>query len=761
MTVTIALNEYKINDIIDTINTELSVNDIAFISRGIDIGSTLTGSSAPTNSIGEVGDLYIQNYPLRIYGPKVPSLAPWMNPWGDGDDLTNYPGGVTVSIEEPVDETSLWVQGSANLFSLTNFTNLSDGGIPALTNGTGSNDPGNILDLATLYNPNPDPGNCQDPNTYVYPSPPSGAMQYLNYDISTSDINKVEAEFMLFSDTSGAEETYFQFYETDIDSSHQYFGIQTDATFGGGQAYEELLIFSKFLNRPGDASEYRLFGDATGLIGTNEGDYVSVRLVTTLTSGQWYTVDVRRAEYEELTIDSVAYDGDWFDYYIDDTRVFGIWFERDNAAVPASFGNIGASWTEYWANNNNTTLYTVPEQEFRLRPLKFNDTLPYEDSTITSAYTPMPNSNTYYQQGDNPYEGYIVLKFGEDTPRCHDAGVLDLSIVTNVEVSTFHNSQVVNGVFYGSVVDDKYNSGMVIDIPTSGDFRINVRLGPLENQSSSFEYFSTSRLNIVASSGVDAIGLGLVINDADTTVLGLGHPEELVPIDYYTINRMLEEDEVIALGYDSATSEWKVYLNDEEVLSALDPAVDRNDLSVTSITLNGQGNAYNASIKYIAISDSNISYFDGTTKVYGYNGSTWVSLPEASQRGNSEFYSPLPGINTYAWQFRAYLNSLRDLDNVKLKIISYSTDIMYNGIVYISSTGGATPYEESFEISGPNQVLYLGDLDADEYTIDFYGDCKKSGVGNFRIGISGDNMTSLYISDSMYIKDNTNISTSF
>jgi hypothetical protein len=756
---TIVINEYSLNDIIDAINLELDDDDIAFISDGFDTFNIYTGTSAPTNVIGDHGDLYVQESPLKIYGPKNTYKASYINPWGPGQELTNYTS-VVRSTTEPVDETVLWIAKSPDLFSLLDFRNLSNGGIPALTNGDGSNDPANVIDLATLYNPNPDPGNCQDPNNYVYPSPPSGAMQYLNYDISTTDINKVEAEFMIISDVSGAEETYFQFYECDIDSSHQYFGVQTDATFGGGQVYEQLLIFSKFLNRPGDPLEYRVFGDATGLIGTNEGDYVSVRLVTTLTSGQWYTVDVRRAEYEALTIDSVTYDGDWFDYYIDGTRVAGIWFERSSPSVAASFDNVGASWTEYWANNNNTTLYTVPEQEFRLRPLKFNDTLPYGDSTITSAYSPMPNTNTYYQQGDAPYEGYIVLKFGEDTPRCHDAGVLDLTVVTNATLSTFHNCEIVEGTLYGSVVDGKYNSGFVTGIPATGDFRITLRLSSIANQDAeAFTHFTDARLSIaVANAANEGIGLGVVINDATTTVLGLAKLGETVPINYYSIDRILE-DEIIALGYEEATSEWKVYLNNEEVMSETEATIDRNDLSVTTILLNSEQDLYNASINYIAINESNNLFFDGATKLYAYNGSAWINLPESHQRGHSEFYSPFASFNTYAWEFRAYLNTVKNLDNVKLKIISYSSDIMYNGIVYISSNG-ATPYEEKFEISGANQILYLGDLNADEYTIDFYGDCKKSGIGTIRISISSNDMNTVYISDSTYIKDNTNISVS-
>lgn len=270
---------------------------------------------------------------------------------------------------------------------------------------------------------------CTPPTSY--PPPPSGAMQYVYYDnVDNVDLNEIEATFMVESDMGYAEGTYVQLGEADLGPNHHYYGIQTDAIGSGGLNSEQLLIASKFITispRDGNAAEVRMNGDTFSVLGTEGSHFASIRRIVSITTNQWHTFRVARAEAETLVIDSVSTDGHWFDYYFDGENIGGIWYEDPAPAVAPAFDQNLVAWTEFYLNNGEETLYPVPEQAYRLKPLKFNGT--FNDYTeVNTVYSPMPNSDTAYVTAA-PYDGYFLCRFGGETPRCHaDYTLIDVSI---------------------------------------------------------------------------------------------------------------------------------------------------------------------------------------------------------------------------------------------------------------------------------------------------------------------------------------------
>lgn len=272
---------------------------------------------------------------------------------------------------------------------------------------------------------------CVPPTSF--PAPPNGGMQYINYVLPAGSYHTVATEFAFKSSVTGTEETYLQLWDANIEASGQYFGVQTDATFGGGTAADQMLIFSKFIpggeNRWGEAQEVRAYGSSTVTLDEELGaPFVSLRRVVDLIRHRFYAVRVQRAESQSLTLDGVSRVGDWFDYYFDDECIGGIWFQRASAGVASKFNLTGGTWTEYWANNGGT-LYPVPEQRFFVKPLKFNGSYPY--ATVTSVYSAMPNSDTAYIPATTSHGGYFDLKLGGDTNRCHIANA-SIDVTTTV-----------------------------------------------------------------------------------------------------------------------------------------------------------------------------------------------------------------------------------------------------------------------------------------------------------------------------------------
>jgi hypothetical protein len=226
-----------------------------------------------------------------------------------------------------------------------------------------------------------------------------------------------------------------QLYDGPIGGCYQYFGVQTDAP---GNYASQYLIFSKFLTgeaRNISSQEYRVTGSSVSAYDSspNNGEgspWVSVRRAVNLLKFKKYSLEIRRAESQSLTIEGTSRAGDWFDFYFDGTNIGGIWFERrQSPSVPLTISSTGGTWTEYWPNSSGgTTVLPVPLQKFKVWPLTFNGSYGY--TTVDSQYSVMPNSDTSYIPGSSSLSGFFELKLGGDTPRCTPDGPLDLTVVT-------------------------------------------------------------------------------------------------------------------------------------------------------------------------------------------------------------------------------------------------------------------------------------------------------------------------------------------
>ena len=255
----------------------------------------------------------------------------------------------------------------------------------------------------------------------------------------------------------------------------------------------------------------------------------------------------------------------------------------------------------------------------------------------------------------------------------------------------------------------------------------------------------------------DNLTLSLSIVNATTTRVSIHCNESTsaTPTDFldtYDIDRIVGSGDVLSIVSDGS-SVFSVELNGELIIdaSAWGYTGILNDLNKVSIGLyKTASTSYFATIRSVYVLQG--PHVELTTQsLLSYNGVDWIDLPELSYLGRSEFYNPVPSFGSYAWEFKAYLESPRALENVRLKIVSYSEDIMYNGIVLISD---GDDYEQSFEFSEPGKIGYLGDLPIGSYTVTIYGDAMKSGVGFLRMSIAADNMSSIVVSDNIYIKEN-------
>lgn len=261
----------------------------------------------------------------------------------------------------------------------------------------------------------------------------------------------------------------------------------------------------------------------------------------------------------------------------------------------------------------------------------------------------------------------------------------------------------------------------------------------------------------------DNLTLSLSIIDTTTTRVSLHCNESTsaTPTDFldtYDIDRVIGSGDVLSIVSDGS-SVFSVELNGELIIDASGWGYTGtiNDLNKVSIGLNkATSTSYFATIRSVYVLQG--PHVELTTQsLMSYNGSDWIALPELSYLGRSEFYNPVPSFGSYAWEFKAYFESPKVIENARLKIVSYSEDIMYNGIVHISD---GDDYEQSFEFSEPGKIGYLGDLPVDpvthkgNYTVTVYGDAMKSGIGFLRMSIAADNMSSIVVSDNIYIKEN-------
>ncbi len=97
------------------------------------------------------------------------------------------------------------------------------------------------------------------------------------------------------------------------------------------------------------------------------------------------------------------------------TDVGAIWFPRRRAAEPATIGDGGGTWTEFW-DNNGPVLRPVPLWRLRLDPPRADDGARPEG--VTLAYSRMPNSNIEWDAARRQ----VVCVIGGATRRSSGAG---------------------------------------------------------------------------------------------------------------------------------------------------------------------------------------------------------------------------------------------------------------------------------------------------------------------------------------------------
>jgi len=252
--------------------------------------------------------------------------------------------------------------------------------------------------------PQPTPITCFEPINY--PSPLVGHMTFANWWFNKSDINSISNAFFIYNDPGENSDFYLQLYDGKIDDTSYYFGVQTI----------HLVIFSRFGIT--DTSNIRTGPNAYKFSGTNEGDYISLRLKYDLGTGG-YVTRLKRAEFDGV--------GDWFDFYIGTEHnldslnyVGGIRFPRKNSQTPASLRDGGGSWVEFWDNNNPNTAKTVPLWHIGLLPPFANDQ--WTPEGINTRYSTMPNSDIYYEKKGN----ILHMTVGASTPRCNPAAWINL-----------------------------------------------------------------------------------------------------------------------------------------------------------------------------------------------------------------------------------------------------------------------------------------------------------------------------------------------
>jgi hypothetical protein len=226
------------------------------------------------------------------------------------------------------------------------------------------------------------------PGPEDYPPPPSGGMQYIYYNVSNDRIHDISVDFRINSDMSNSEETYFQFYESDIGIHHQYFGVQTDVL--GGDASRQLLIFSKFIAggatpvRDAFYDEIRTIDlEAYPFVGNNEGNFASLRCATDISTNEWHNVRIVRSDYEVLTLDSTDIAGHWFDYYYDNILIGALWFEDEVDTPPATIRSSSAIHKSYVDTYNDSIWIHEPYYESPDRTLIYRYDLTSETLLTT------------------------------------------------------------------------------------------------------------------------------------------------------------------------------------------------------------------------------------------------------------------------------------------------------------------------------------------------------------------------------------------
>lgn len=239
---------------------------------------------------------------------------------------------------------------------------------------------------------------CIKPTSF--PPPPVGGMTYSNWQFGSSvQIKSIEHSIHVGMNPGATSNIYLQLYDANIDSTGQYYGLQTTG----------LALFSRW--GVSDTSNIILGPNAYTASGSEIGTaFISLRRnFGSLPVGDYSTRMTR------TTFDGV---GDWFAYYVtfpggSEQYIGSIRFPRTNAAVPATFKDRGGTWTEFWSNNG-MVLYPVPLWSGSVKVTANSGAS--NPISVVNSYSTMPNSDVYLQGGK------VNISIGGMTERCHPAG---------------------------------------------------------------------------------------------------------------------------------------------------------------------------------------------------------------------------------------------------------------------------------------------------------------------------------------------------
>ena len=228
-------------------------------------------------------------------------------------------------------------------------------------------------------------------------------MSYVNWWFGANEIASVEHEITVFNDPGDASDLYLQLYDASIDGTGQYFGLQSTG----------LVIFSMWGSN--SLADVRPGPGAYATTGDEFGPYVSLRRLFPggLPVGE-YRTRMRRGGFDGI--------GDWFEYHVTfpgalESLIGAVRFRRVNLDKPASFADGGGTWTEFWDNNNPTTLFPVPLWHVGVSVTANGGDVPMG---AVSSYSVMPNSDTYVGRADDR----VHFVIGGSTRREHVPGWL-------------------------------------------------------------------------------------------------------------------------------------------------------------------------------------------------------------------------------------------------------------------------------------------------------------------------------------------------
>lgn len=250
----------------------------------------------------------------------------------------------------------------------------------------------------------------------TFPPPPAGGMTYVNQFFGVADLYCLTHRIDIYNDPGPTSDLFLQLYDGDIGDSGQYYGIQSTG----------LVIWSQFGTN--DTYNVQAAPGSTSLASLEEGGFISLRrsVGSSLPAGR-YVTRVYREEFDPRDWSDVpAYEhgGDWWSYWIcipgeDEIFVGRMRFPREPSGLPSQLHDNGGTWTEFWDNNDESTLHPVPFWHVAVNGMANLSTY---SKTTTCSYSPMPNSDIYATQpADRAMVHHVI---GGSTTRHHDAGTL-------------------------------------------------------------------------------------------------------------------------------------------------------------------------------------------------------------------------------------------------------------------------------------------------------------------------------------------------